>query len=124
MFASVAAAAVLTGCSDSDTTGMATPATSTKSVEAAKPTGTPVGTATMQVTGGAGPVTIRYSINGAAEQTETNVALPWAKDYPVYDQVQSTVSAQGASGCTITMKGMLVSMKSEVDPTCTFAYYG
>ncbi|MFD3706109.1 hypothetical protein ACFWUP_23470 [Nocardia sp. NPDC058658] len=117
-------AVMATGCSNSSTAdGESTPSTTT-SVAAAKPTGTPIGTATMQVTGGAGPVTIRYSINGAPEQTETDVTLPWSKDYPVYDQVQSSVSAKGASACTITMKGMLVAMKNEADPTCTFAYYG
>ncbi|MFD3591098.1 hypothetical protein ACFWU5_00080 [Nocardia sp. NPDC058640] len=125
LFASVAvAAAVVTGCSTSGTAVPAPASTTGKAAEAAKPTGPQVGTATVTVTGGTGPVTIRYSINGAAEQTATDVTLPWTKDYPVYDKVPTTVTAQGASGCTITMNGMLLSVKNEPNPTCNFAYYG
>ncbi|NKY58248.1 hypothetical protein HGA15_19310 [Nocardia flavorosea] len=79
----------------------------------------------MEVTGGTGPATVRYSIDGAAEQVETDVTLPWTKDYPVYDRVSSYVSAEGASMCTIILDGTeLVAFRSEADPTCRFAYWG
>lgn len=92
------------------------------------PSAPQVGTATMQVIGGgAGPVTISYRINGGAEQTESNVVLPWEKQFPVYDEVESSVTAEAgpqALTCTITMNGMLASFKTEPHPTCSFAYYG
>ncbi|MCF6389845.1 hypothetical protein L2K20_22965 [Mycobacterium sp. MBM] len=91
------------------------------------PQGPPIGTATMQVRGGTGPVTITYQINGEAEQTETNVTLPWEKKYPVYDEVPSSVTADGGSAeliCAIIMDGKLVSFETEHRPTCSFAYYG
>lgn len=94
----------------------------------AAPTGPPVGTAVMKVSGGGAPVTIRYRINGGPEQTETNVPLPWEKQYSVYNEVESQVSADGGDApltCTIIMDGdKLVSLKSEPRPTCTFAYWG
>lgn len=92
------------------------------------PTGQPVGTAIMKVSGGSAPVTIRYRINGGPEQTETNVPLPWEKQYPVYNELESQVSADGgddALTCTIIMDGdKLVSLKSEPRPVCSFAYWG
>lgn len=94
----------------------------------AAPTGQPVGTAVMKVSGGSGPVTIRYRINGGPEQTETNTPLPWEKQYPVYNQLESQVTADGgdaALNCTIIMDGdKVVSLKSEPRPTCDFAYWG
>jgi hypothetical protein len=81
----------------------------------------------MKVSSGTGPVTIRYQINGAPEQTETNVTLPWEKEYPVYDKIESSVTADGGDAeliCTIIMDGNLVSFKTEARPTCSFAYYG
>ncbi|MDH6195507.1 glycerate-2-kinase [Mycobacterium frederiksbergense] len=96
--------------------------------KAAEPTGTPVGTAVMMVTGGSAPVTIRYRINGGAEQTETDVRLPWEKQYSVYDKLESEVAADGGSSrltCAITMDGdKLVSFKTEVQPVCNFSYWG
>jgi hypothetical protein len=92
------------------------------------PTGQPVGTATMKVSGGSAPVTIRYRINGGLEQTETNVSLPWEKQYSVYNELESQVTADGgdvALTCTIIMGGdKLVSLKSEPRPVCNFAYWG
>ncbi|OBJ00173.1 hypothetical protein A5659_17885 [Mycobacterium sp. 1165196.3] len=94
----------------------------------AAPTGPPVGTAVMKVSGGSAPVTIRYRINGGPEQTEANVPLPWEKQYSVYNEVESQVSADGGDApltCTIIMDGdKLVSLKSEPRPTCNFAYWG
>ncbi len=87
----------------------------------------PIGTATMRVIGVAGPVTLRYQINGGPEQTETDVTLPWEKQYPVYDEISTSVSADGgdtAVTCTITMDGKLVSYQTEPRPTCSFAYFG
>lgn len=81
----------------------------------------------MKISGGAGPVTIHYQINGEPEQTETNVTLPWEKQYPVYDEVQSSVTADGGDAeliCTIIMDGSLVAFKTEPRPSCSFAYYG
>lgn len=92
------------------------------------PTGQPVGTAVMKVSGGSSPVTIRYRINGGPEQTESNVPLPWEKQYPVYNEVESQVAADGGDTsltCTIIMDGdKVVSLKSEPRPTCNFAYWG
>ncbi len=105
-----------------------TSATVSESPKAAEPTGAPVGTAVMKVIGGSAPVTIRYRINGGAEQTETNVTLPWEKQYSVYDELKSEVAADGGSAaltCTITMDGdKLVSFKTEVKPVCSFSYWG
>lgn len=98
----------------------------TTSEAPATPTGQPIGNATMTVRG-PGPATIRYTINGGAEQTETNVALPWEKQYPVYDKIQTSVSAEAGDSeliCTIIMDGNLVSSVTEPRPTCSFAYYG
>jgi hypothetical protein len=76
---------------------------------------------------GAGPVTIRYQINGGPEQTEMNVTLPWQKSYPVYNEIQSSVSADGGDAeliCTIILDGdKLVAFQTEARPTCSFAYY-
>lgn len=104
-----------------------TPAPSTSSsTPAATPTGPPVGTATMQVNGAAGPVTITYQINGGPEQTETDVTLPWEKQYPVYNEIESSVTADAGDtelSCNIIMDGKLVALKSEPRPTCSFAYF-
>ncbi|MEB4209841.1 hypothetical protein [Mycobacterium sp. 94-17] len=92
------------------------------------PNGNPVGTAVMKVSGGSGPVTIRYRINGGPEQTETNVPLPWEKQYPVYNELESRVAADGGDAaliCSIIMNGdKLVSFKSEPRPVCNFSYWG
>lgn len=108
----------------SQTTKAAPPPPSTS----AAPTGAPVGTAVMKVSGGSAPVTIRYRINGGPEQTEANVPLPWEKQYPVYNELESQVVADGGDtplSCTITMNGdKLVSFKTEPRPTCSFAYWG
>lgn len=102
--------------------------TTSESPKAAEPTGTPVGTAVMKVIGGTAPVTIRYRINGGDEQTESNVTLPWEKQYSVYEELESEVAADGGSAeltCTITMDGdKLVSYKTEVNPVCNFSYWG
>jgi hypothetical protein len=77
--------------------------------------------------GGSGQATIRYQINGAAEQTESNVALPWELEYPVYSEVQSSVSADTGDAeltCSIIMDGQLAAFKTEPRPTCSFAHYG
>lgn len=130
----VAAAAV--GCSHTDrkavsseatTAVTTTQASATTTTAAPTPTGQPVGTATLNVTGGSTPVTVTYSINGGPEQTERNVDLPWEKQYPVYDKVETSVTADGGNEeltCTITMDGKLASFKAEARPTCSFAYYG
>jgi len=89
--------------------------------------GPQIGTATMRVSGATGPVTIRYQINGGPQATETGVTLPWEKQYPVYDEVSTSVTADGGDDpitCTITMDGKLLSFTSEPRPTCSFAYYG
>ncbi len=95
---------------------------------AAPPAGESVGTAVMKVSGGGAPVTIRYRINGGTAQTETNVTLPWEKSYPVYDQLESEVAADGGDAaltCTIIMDDdMLVAFKTEPRPVCDFAYWG
>ena len=83
----------------------------------------------MQVLGdGAGPVTIRYQINNGPEQVETNVTLPWSIDYQVYEEIPSSVTADGGPyglTCTIIFDGdKLVSFVSEPNPTCSFAYWG
>lgn len=73
------------------------------------------------------PVTITYRINGEPEQTEPNVMLPWERQYPVYDEVQTSVTADAGDEeltCTITMGDKLASFKTEAHPTCSFAYYG
>ena len=101
--------------------------TATSETLAPTPTGQPVGTATMQVVGGVGVATIRYQINGGPEQTETNVTLPWEKQYPVYNEVQSSVTADAGDAeltCSITMDGKLLAFKSQSRPTCSFAYWG
>jgi len=130
-----------TGCTEIATgTPVADPAAATESTTAPKTRASaattapvpdqsaPVGSAVMSVTGGSGPVTISYRINGGPEQTETNVFLPWEKRYPVYEKLESEVTADGGDTsliCTIIMEGdMLVSFKSEPRPTCNFAYWG
>lgn len=126
----VLAAAATAGCTTTTGTpvAMTTSVTAPESLPVAEPTGPPVGTAVMKVTGGSAPVTIRYRINGGAEQTETNVTLPWEKQYPVYDELESEVAADGGSAaltCTIMMDGdKLVSFKTEVNPVCNFSYWG
>ncbi|MFI5717492.1 hypothetical protein [Nocardia sp. NPDC051750] len=125
------AAAAVTGCADSDITGTAVPETTTESLETTtstespEPSGDPVGTATLEVRGGTVPVTIRYSINGAAEQVETVDTLPWTKEYPVYEQVTSYVSVKGTSICAIVMDDhRLVDIGTDDNATCSFAYWG
>jgi hypothetical protein len=79
----------------------------------------------MKVTG-PGSATIRYQINGGAEQVETNVALPWEKQYPVYKEIQTSVSADAGDAeliCTIIMNNLLVSFVTQPRPTCSFADY-
>ncbi|MGY1988922.1 hypothetical protein [Mycolicibacterium fortuitum] len=102
--------------------------TTTESPKAAEPTGAPVGTAVMKVLGGTDPVTIRYRINGGAERTESDVTLPWEKQYPVYEELESEVIADGGSAvlsCSIIMDGdKLVAFKTEVKPVCNFSYWG
>lgn len=73
---------------------------------------------------GSGPATIRYRINGAAEQTETVASLPWEKQYDVYEHIDSSVTAEGGTGCTIMMGDLLVTFVNEPNPTCSFAYWG
>jgi hypothetical protein len=100
--------------------------TTTSETASATPTGQPIGTATMMVSG-AGQATIRYQINGGAEQTESNVALPWEKQYPVYNEIQSSVTADAGDAellCSIIMDGKLAAFESQPRPTCSFAYYG
>lgn len=132
-------AVAVAGCGSTDGRPTAAPAaesskpeqtTSTDETTTARPSptleGAPIGTATMQVRGGTAPVTITYQINGEPEQTETNVTLPWEKQYPVYDKVQSSVRADGGDTeliCAIIMDGNLVSFVTEPRPTCSFAYY-
>jgi hypothetical protein len=102
------------------------PASTSSKTPAAAPTGPPVGTATMQVSGAAGRVTIKYQINGGPEQTETDVTLPWEKQYPVYNEIESSVTADAGDSelsCNIIMDGKLVALKSEPRPTCSFAYF-
>jgi hypothetical protein len=108
------------------TTAPAPSASTSSKTPAAVPTGPPVGTATMQVSGAAGPVTIKYQINGGAEQTETDVTLPWEKQYPVYNEIESSVTADAGDtvlNCSIIMDGKLLALKSEPRPTCSFAYF-
>lgn len=126
-------AVVATGCSTvagtpvADSAGTSR-ASQTTTGSAAEPTGDPVGTAVMKVSGDGAPVTIRYRINGGAEQTETDVTLPWEKQYPVYEELESRVAADGGDAgltCTIIMDGdKLVSFKTEPRPVCNFAYWG
>jgi hypothetical protein len=100
--------------------------TTTSEAASPSPTGQPVGTATMKVSG-VGPVTIRYQINGGAEQVESDVALPWEMQYLVYDEIVTSVTADGGDAeltCSIIMDGMLAALKTEPRPTCSFAYYG
>jgi hypothetical protein len=76
---------------------------------------------------GPGQATISYQINGGAEQVEPDVALPWEMQYPVYDEIVSSVTADGGDAeltCSIIMDGMLAAFKTEPRPTCSFAYYG
>ncbi|MEH3131062.1 MAG: hypothetical protein PGN27_14010 [Mycolicibacterium neoaurum] len=128
----------LVGCGSTDGRPTAAPAESSRPAQTTAtnettttrpsptPEGAPIGTATMQVRGGTAPVTITYQINGEPEQTETNVTLPWEKQYPVYDKVQSSVRADGGDTeliCDIIMDGNLVSFVTEPRPTCSFAYY-
>lgn len=83
----------------------------------------------MQMLGtGVGPVTIRYQINGGPEQVESNATLPWSRDYPVYDELSSSITAEGAGQdaltCSIIMDGKLLSFRSEPKASCSFAYWG
>lgn len=126
----VAGCATTTGTPVAVTTSATVPESSTapESSKAAEPTGAPVGTAVMKVFGGTAPVTIRYRINGGAEQTEADVTLPWEKQYPVYEELESEVAVDGGSAaltCSIIMDGdKLVSFKTEVNPVCNFSYWG
>ncbi|WP_169714671.1 hypothetical protein [Mycobacterium celatum] len=128
----VSAGAFAAGCttniSGTPVADTASPLTSKATTSAsAAPPGKPVGTAVMKVLGGDAQVTIRYRINGGPEQTETNVTLPWEKQYTVYDEVESEVTADGSDidlTCSIILDGKLASFKTEPRPTCSFAYYG
>ncbi|OBK68670.1 hypothetical protein [Mycobacterium sp. 1165178.9] len=131
----IAAGVAATACTKSTTghathapSGVGSPQQTTAAPTSVTPTGQPVGTAVMKVSGGSAPVTIRYRINGGPEQTEFKVPLPWEKQYPVYNELESQVSADGgdvALTCTIIMNGdKLVSLKSEPRPACSFAYWG
>jgi glycerate-2-kinase len=124
----VSSTTTVTSGSASEATSEATSTLTTTAVTSAAPTGPPVGTAVMKVSGGTGPVTLRYQINGGQEQTETGVSLPWEKEYPVYDKVETLVTADGGDAelmCTIIMNGdKLVTFKTEKRPTCSFAYWG
>lgn len=130
---------VTVGCGPTDRGGAATSRESAKTSAttatrtaapppvAPTPTGEPIGTATMSMSGGTRPVTITYSINGGPEQTEADVLLPWSKDYPVYPELDTWVKAADGDAelmCTITMDGKLASFKTEPRPTCSFAYWG
>jgi hypothetical protein len=115
-----------TAASTSATPSMTRTAVSTQP-PVSTPEGSPIGTATMQVRGGTAPVTITYQINEEPQVTETNVTLPWEKQYPVYDEVPTSVAADGGDTeliCAIIMDGNLVSFKTEPRPTCSFAYFG
>lgn len=119
--------ATSTASSRSQVATTATPTATTPSEAApSTPTGPPIGTATMKVTG-PGPATIRYQINGGPQQTESNVVLPWEKQYPVYKEIQTSVSADAGDAeliCTIIMNGnLLVSFVTQPRPTCSFADY-
>ena len=121
-------AAAVAGC-DSDGTPTAatsaTPASASNGPESS-PAGQPVGTAVMKVTG-SGQATIRYRINGGDEQTEADVALPWERQYPVYDKLESSVTAESGGAslmCSIMMGDQLVAYKNEPGATCEFAYWG
>lgn len=124
----LAAALLAAGCSTADSGAPASPTSSAASAAvsepAAGPTGAPIGTATIEVQG-SGTATIRYSINGAAEQVAENVALPWTTEYEVYPKISTKARAEGtgAAGCTIMMDGKLVSFVTGPNPECTFAYY-
>jgi hypothetical protein len=66
-------------------------------------------------------------INGGAEQAEANATLPWEKQYPVYNEIESSVAADGGDTeliCSIVMDGKLLAFKSEPRPTCSFAFGG
>src|ERR1700739_3891424 len=52
------------------TTAQGPSAPTSSSAPAGAPTGPPAGAATMQVRGATSPVTIKYQINGGAEQTD------------------------------------------------------
>lgn len=117
--------------SSESTTTSTSMTTSTRTTAATSvaptPTGEPIGTATMSMSGATRPVTITYSINGGPEQTEADVVLPWSKDYPVYPELDTWVKAADGDAemtCTITMDGKLASFKTEPRPTCSFAYWG
>ncbi|CAJ1587225.1 hypothetical protein [[Mycobacterium] wendilense] len=116
------------GTATAETATSAPSTTSPSTTPQAAPAGDPVGTAVLAVRGSGAPVTIRYRINGGPEQTETNVVLPWEKQYDVYWELDSEVSADGGDAeliCTIIFNGdQLVSFVSEPRPTCTFAYWG
>ena len=92
----------------------------------ATPAAKRVGDAVMRVVGD-GRATIRWRINGGDEQVETNVALPWEKQYPVYERVSSEVTADAGDtvlGCFIIFRGdMLVAYRNDPQPRCEFAYW-
>jgi len=110
------------GTSDTVTSDRVTPPPTTTA-----PHGPPVGQAVMKVVG-SGTATIRYQINGGPQQIETGVVLPWDKSYPVFDKVDSKVSADAGDVsliCTIIFNGdKLVSFVSQPRPVCNFAYWG
>ncbi len=135
----LALVAAATGCSSTSGTPVAeraeeaaatvtAPSSPVDSPAPVAPTGDPVGTAVMAVRGGDASVTIRYRINDGPEHTETDVSLPWEKEYPVYEKLDSEITADGGDTeliCTIIFNGdQLVSFVTEPRPTCSFAYWG
>jgi hypothetical protein len=131
VLAAVLSMAAATGCAGIEGKPTMAPsqsqgATTTSEPSASSPTGQPIGTATMKVSGPS-QATIRYQINGGAEQVESDVTLPWEMEYPVYNEVTSSVTADGGDAeltCSIIMDDMLAAFKTEPRPTCSFAYYG
>jgi hypothetical protein len=135
-------AVALVGCTTTQGRPTAMPSTATTSLSttaspqapaatatpppSSAPTGPPIGTATMRVSGATGPVTIRYQINGGPAQTETGVTLPWEKQYPVFNEISTSVTADAGDtemDCTIMMDGKLAAFQTGPRPTCSFAYF-
>lgn len=131
VLAAVLITAGATGCAGVEGTPTMAPAQSQTATTTSEPsptslTGQPIGNATMKVSGPS-LATIRYQINGGVEQIESDVTLPWEMEYPVYNEVASSVTADGGDAeltCSIIMGDMLAAFKTEARPTCSFAYYG
>lgn len=84
-----------------------------------------VGSAVLKVLG-SGTATVTWKANGGPARVERDVPLPWEHSIDVVEEAPSEVRADGAgaSGCTITMGDLLVSLKNEPNPVCEFAYWG